>query len=36
MNFIQKQQFNLSQNVFRCRFQWERGQLKIVIIMVHR
>lgn len=31
MNFIQKQQFYLPQNVFRCRFQSERGQLKIVI-----
>ena len=29
MNFIQKQQFYLSQNVFRCRLQCERGQLKI-------
>lgn len=31
MNFIQKQQFYLSPNVFRCRFQCERGQLKINI-----
>ena len=30
MNFIQKQKFYLSQNVFRCRFQCERVQLKIV------
>ncbi len=31
MNFIQKQRFYLSHNVFGCCFQSERRQLKIVI-----